>query len=184
MEAITILIDHKIAEFAKANAKRKGRVDPNNLKERAGNGCPMERINLDGPDDWAGEGCPKMRSTKVPTKRGHGFSVETIGEDISSNDNFSVASRDKVGSAGTDDNLDDKAAGAALRTHPNGAAAGGRRLGRCCLLSETPRTYQDMPEALPGFYQPVQRAPAAQRWPGGQWESSTTQPQWPCQTLV
>ncbi len=35
---------------------------------------------MDGPDDWAGEGHPEMRSTKVPTKSGHGFSVETIGE--------------------------------------------------------------------------------------------------------
>jgi hypothetical protein len=65
-----------------------------------------------------------------------------------------------------DDNLDDKAAGAALRTHPNRAAAGGRRLRRCCLLSETPRTYRDTPAALPVFYQPVQQAPVAQRWPG------------------
>ncbi len=88
MEAITVLIDHKMAEFVEANAKRKGRVDPNDLKEWAGNSCPMERVNLDGPDDWAGKGHPEMRSTKVPTKRGHGFSVETIGEDVSSKDNF------------------------------------------------------------------------------------------------
>ncbi len=184
MEAITVLIDHKMVEFAEANAKRKGRVDPNDLKERAGNSCLMERVNLEGPDDWACKGHPKMRSTKVPTKRGQSFSIETIGEDVSSEDNFSVASRDKVGSAGMDDNLDNKAAGAALRTHPNGAAAGGRRLHWCCLLSQTPRTYRDTPEALPVFYRPVQRAPAAQRWPGGRWKSSTTQPQWPCQTLV
>ncbi len=156
MEAITVLIDHKMAAFAEANAKREGRVDPNNLKEQAGNGSPMERVNLDGPDDWAGKGCPKMRSTKVPTKRRHGFSVKTIGEDVSSEDNFSVASRDKVRSAGTDDDLDDKAVGAALRTHLNGAASGGRRLRWCCLLSETPRTYRYMLEALPVFYWHVQ----------------------------
>jgi hypothetical protein len=50
-----------------------------------------------------------------------------------------------------DNKLDNKAAGAALRTCPTGAAAGGRRLCRCCLLAETPRTYQDTPEALPDF---------------------------------
>jgi hypothetical protein len=64
-----------------------------------------------------------MRSTKVPTKRGHGFSVKTVNEDVSSKDKFSVARGDKVGSAGTDADLDDEAAGAALRTRPNGVAA-------------------------------------------------------------
>jgi hypothetical protein len=33
MEAIAILINHEMAEIAKGNAKRKGRVDPNDLKE-------------------------------------------------------------------------------------------------------------------------------------------------------
>ncbi len=30
--------------------------------------CPNKRVNLDGLDDQAGNGGPKMRSTKVPTK--------------------------------------------------------------------------------------------------------------------
>jgi hypothetical protein len=47
-----------------------------------------------------------------------------------------------------DNDLEDKAAEAALRTRPTGAAAGGRRPCRCCLLAETPRTYRDTPEAL------------------------------------
>jgi hypothetical protein len=80
LEAITILINHDMAKIAEANAKHEDRVNPNDLKEQAGNGCSKERVNLDGPDNWAGKGHPKMRSTKVPTKSGHGFSVETIGE--------------------------------------------------------------------------------------------------------
>jgi hypothetical protein len=116
-------------------------------------------------------------ATKVPTKSGHGFSVETVNKDVSSGDDFSLASGDEVVSADTDDKLDDKAAGAALRTCLNGAGAGGRRLCRCCLLAETSRTYQDMPEALPVFYRAVKQAPAAQRWPGGQRGGrSATQP--------
>ncbi len=185
MEAIAILINHKMAEIAKANAKRGGQVDLNDLKEQAGDGRLKKRVNLDGPDNRAGDGHPKMKSTKVPTKRGHSFSVKTVNEDVSREDKFSVASGDKVGSAGMDANLDDEAAGAALRTRPNGAAAWGRRLCRCCVLSETPRTYRDMPEALPVFYRVVQQVPAAQHHPGGRRVGrSTTQPQWPCQTLV
>ncbi len=80
MEVITVLINHEMAKIVEANAKHEDRVNPNDLKERAGNGCPKEIVNLDGPDDWAGEGHPEMRSTKVSTKSGHGFSVETIGE--------------------------------------------------------------------------------------------------------
>jgi hypothetical protein len=106
-------------------------------------------------------------ATKVPTKSGHGFSVKTFDKDVSSGEDFYFASRDKVTSAGTDDKLNNKTVGAALRTRQTGAAAGGRRLCRCCLLAETPRTYRDTPEALPVFYQAVQRAPEAQRWPGG-----------------
>ncbi len=185
MEAIAVLINHEMAEIAKVNAKREGRVDPNDLKEQAGDGHLKKRVNLDGPDDQDSNGHPKMRSTKVPTKRRHSFSVKTVDEDISSEDKFSIASRDKVGSAGTDADLDNKAAGAALRTRPNGAAAWGRRLCRCCVLSETPRTYRDTPEVLLFFYQAVQQAPAAQRCPGDQRAGrSATQPQWPCQTLV
>ncbi len=151
MEAFAIRINRKMAEILKANAKRKGRANPKDPKERAGNGCPNDRVNLNGLDDWTGNRCPKTRSTKVPTKSRHGFSVKTINKDISSGDNFSLVSGDEVASAGTDDKLDNKAARAALRTHPTGAVAGGRRLCRCCLLPETPRTYQDTPEALPVF---------------------------------
>ncbi len=70
MEAITVLINHKMAKVVEANAKHEDRVNPNDLKEQAGNGRPKERVNLDGPDDWAGEGHPEMRSTKVPTRVG------------------------------------------------------------------------------------------------------------------
>jgi hypothetical protein len=108
-----------------------------------------------------------MRSTKVPTKSRHSFSIKIINEDVLSGDDFSLASRDEVGSDGMDDKLDNKAAKAALRTGPTGAAAGGRRLCQCCLLAEAPRTYWDTPEALLVFYRAVQQAPAAQRWPGG-----------------
>jgi hypothetical protein len=93
MEAIVVCIDREMAEIAKANAKRKGRVDPNDLTERAGNGCPKDRVDSDGPDNWAGNKCSEMWSTKVPTRSGHGFSVETINKDVSSGDNFSVAVR-------------------------------------------------------------------------------------------
>jgi hypothetical protein len=167
VEAIAILINHKMVEIAKDNAKHEGQVDPNDLKEQAGDGRLKKRVNLDGPDGRAGNGRPKMRSTKVPTKRGHSFSVKTINNDVSREEKFSVASGDKVESAGTDADLDDEAAGAALRTGPNGAAAWGRRLCRCCVLSETPRTYWDTLEVLPVFYRVVQRAPAVQCHPGG-----------------
>jgi hypothetical protein len=123
MEAIAILINHEMVEIAKANAKCEGQVDPNDLKEQAGNGRLKKRVNLDGLDGQACNGHPEMRSTKVPTKRGHSFFVKTVNKDVSRNEKFSVASEDKVGSAGTDADLDNKAAGAALRTGPNGAAA-------------------------------------------------------------
>jgi hypothetical protein len=51
MEAIAVLINHEMAEIAKANAKRKGQVDPHDQKEQAGNGRLRKRVNLDGPDD-------------------------------------------------------------------------------------------------------------------------------------
>jgi hypothetical protein len=97
VEAIAVRIDRKMAEIAKANAKREGRVDLNNLTEWAGNGRPKDRVALDGPDDWAGNECPKMRSTKVPTRSGHGFSVETINKDVSSGENFSIAMERRSG---------------------------------------------------------------------------------------
>jgi hypothetical protein len=63
VEAFAVLIGRKMAEIVKANAKRKGPVDPNNPKERTGNGHPNERVDLDGLDDWAGDGHPKTRPT-------------------------------------------------------------------------------------------------------------------------
>ncbi len=92
----------------------------------------------------------------MPTKGGHSFFVKTVNKDVSREDKFSVTSGDKVGGAGTDANLDDEVAGAALRTCPNGAAAWVRRLCWCCVLSETPRMYRDTPEVLPVFYRAVQ----------------------------
>jgi hypothetical protein len=98
VEAIAVRIDCKIAEIAKANAKRTGRVDPNNLTEWAGNGRPKDRVDSDGgPDDQAGNKCPKMRSTKMPTRSGHSFSIETINKDVSSRDDFSVAMERRLG---------------------------------------------------------------------------------------
>jgi hypothetical protein len=44
----------------------------------------------------AGNGHPKTRSTKVPTKSGHGFSIKTINKDVLSGDKFSRASGDKA----------------------------------------------------------------------------------------
>jgi hypothetical protein len=86
VEAIAVLINHEMVEIAKANAKRKGRVDPSNLKEQAGDGRLKKRVNLDGLDDQAGNGHPKMRSTKVCTKREHRFSVKTVNEEVSRED--------------------------------------------------------------------------------------------------
>jgi hypothetical protein len=40
MEALAVRVNHKMAEIAKANAKQKGRVNPDNPKERAGNRRP------------------------------------------------------------------------------------------------------------------------------------------------
>jgi hypothetical protein len=93
VEAIAVCIDREMAEITKVNAKREGRVDPNDLMERAGNRRPKDRVNSDGPDDWAGNKCPEMRSTKVSTRSRHGFSVETVNKDVSSGDNFSVVMR-------------------------------------------------------------------------------------------
>ncbi len=50
MEAIAILINHEMVEIAKANAKREGQVDLNDLKEQAGDRCLKKRVNLDGSD--------------------------------------------------------------------------------------------------------------------------------------
>ncbi len=97
VEAIAVCIDRKMAEIVKANAKCEGHVDPNDLTERAGDGRPKDRVHSDGPDNWAGNKCPEVRSTKVPTRCGHGFSVETVNKDVSSGDNFSVAMERRSG---------------------------------------------------------------------------------------
>jgi hypothetical protein len=97
VEGIAVCIDRKMAKIAKANAKCKGWVDSNDLTERAGDGRPKDRVNLDGPDNRAGNKCPEMRSTKVPTRSGHGFSVETINKDVSSRNNFSIAMARRLG---------------------------------------------------------------------------------------
>ncbi len=120
MEAFAFRVDRERQKLQRQMPSARGRVDPNDPKERAGDGRPKERVNLDSPDDQAGNGHLKTRSTKVPTKSGHGFSVETVNKDISSRDKFSLAS--KVASIGTDDKLDSEATGAALRT-PRGPAA-------------------------------------------------------------
>ncbi len=88
MEAIAILINNKMVEIAKANAKHEGQVDSNDLKEQAGDGRLKRRVNLDGPDGRAGNGRPEMRSTKVPTKRGHSFSVKTVNKAVSREEKF------------------------------------------------------------------------------------------------
>jgi hypothetical protein len=97
VEAIAVCIDRKMAEIPKANAKREGRVNLNDLTEWAGDGRPKDRVDSDGPDDRAGNECPKMRSTKVPTRSGHSFSVETVNKDVSSGDDFSVAMERRSG---------------------------------------------------------------------------------------
>jgi hypothetical protein len=86
VEEFVVRISREMAEIAKVNTKRKGRVDPNNPKERASNGRSKARVNLDSLDDQASNGHPKIRSTKVSTTSGHGFFVETVDEDISIGD--------------------------------------------------------------------------------------------------
>jgi hypothetical protein len=93
VEAFAVRVNCEMAKIAKADAKHKGWVNPNNPKKRAGNGRPKERVNLDGLDDWAGNRRPKTRSTKVPTKSRHGFSVKTVDKDVSSGDIFSPHER-------------------------------------------------------------------------------------------
>jgi hypothetical protein len=104
--------------------------------------CPKERVNLDGLDDQAGNGGPKMRSTKVPTKSNSASQSRPNNKDVSSGDDVSLAGRDEVVSTGTDNKLDDEAAGATLMTRLTGAAAEGRRLCRSLFVGRNP---QDVP---------------------------------------
>ncbi len=59
MEAITVLINHEMAKIVEANAKREDWVNPNDLKERASNGCPKERVNLTARTIGPAKGTPR-----------------------------------------------------------------------------------------------------------------------------
>jgi hypothetical protein len=93
VEAFAFRVNHERRKSQRQTPSARGRVDHSNPKERAGNGRPKERVDLDSLDNWAGDGRLKTRSTKVPTKSGHGFSVETINKDVSSGDNFPSQTR-------------------------------------------------------------------------------------------
>jgi hypothetical protein len=93
VEAFAFSVDCERQKSQRQTPSARGRVNPNDPKERAGNGRPKERVNLDSPDNRAGDGRLKTRSTKVPTKSGHGFSVKTVNEDVSSGDNFPSQTR-------------------------------------------------------------------------------------------
>ncbi len=96
MEAFAFCVDRERRKLQRQMPSARGQDDPNHPKERAGNGRPKERVNLDSPDNWSGNGCLKTRSTKVPTKSGHGFSVKTVNKDISTGDNFSSRARSRA----------------------------------------------------------------------------------------
>jgi hypothetical protein len=70
MEVFAVHVDGKMAKIAKANAKRKGRVDPNNPKDWASNGCPIKRVNSDGLDNWAGNSAPGGGPPRCPPRVG------------------------------------------------------------------------------------------------------------------
>jgi hypothetical protein len=93
MEAFAFRVDHERQKLQRQMPSARGRVDPNNPREQAGNKCPKKRVDSDSLDNWAGNGCLKMSSTKVPTKSGHGFSVKTVNKDASSGDNFPSQAR-------------------------------------------------------------------------------------------
>ncbi len=86
--------------------------------------------------NWASNGLPKTRSTKVPTRSGQDVTVGTADDDISSDGMLLIASIDAFASKERGHNPDDnKAAGAAafrmLRVAAlagGGPAAGTRRL--------------------------------------------------------
>ncbi len=93
VEAFAFRVDRERQKLQRQMPSARGRVNPNYPKERAGNGRPKEWVNSDSPDNWAGNGRLKTRSTKVPTKSGHGFFVETINKDVLSGDNFPSQTR-------------------------------------------------------------------------------------------
>ena len=82
MEAFAFRVDRERQKLQRQTPSVRGRVNPNNQKERAGDGRPKERVNSDSPDNWAGNGRLKTRSTKVPSKSGHGFSNMTINKGV------------------------------------------------------------------------------------------------------
>jgi hypothetical protein len=88
VEAFAFHVNCERRKSQRQTPSARGRVNPNNPKEQAGNGRPKERVDLDSPDNRADDGRLKTRFTKVPTKSGHGFSVKTVNEDVSSGDNF------------------------------------------------------------------------------------------------
>ncbi len=93
VEAFPFCIDCKRRKLQRQTPSARGQVDPNNPKEQAGDGRPKERVNSDSPDNWTSDGHLKTRSTKVPTKSGHGFSVESINKDASRKDDFPSPAR-------------------------------------------------------------------------------------------
>jgi hypothetical protein len=93
VEAFPFRVNHQRQKLQRRTPSARGWVDPNNPKERAGDRCPKERVDLDSPDNWAGNEHLKTRSTKVSTKSGYGFSVEAVNKDVLSGDNFSSQTR-------------------------------------------------------------------------------------------
>jgi hypothetical protein len=93
VEAFAFPIDGERRKLQRQMPSARGRVDPNDPKEQAGNGHPKERVDSDSPDDRAGNRRLKTRSTKVPTKSGHGFSVKTVNEDVLSGVDFPSQAR-------------------------------------------------------------------------------------------
>jgi hypothetical protein len=96
MEAFAFHVNRERRKLQRQTPSVRGRVNPNNQKERAGDGRPKERVNSDSPDNCAGNGRLKTRSTKVPTKSGHGFSVETVNKDITRGENFPLRARSRA----------------------------------------------------------------------------------------
>jgi hypothetical protein len=78
MEAFPFRVNCERRKLQRQTPSARGQVDPNNPKEQTGDRHPKERVDSNSPDNWAGNGRLKTRSTKVPTKSRHGFSVKTV----------------------------------------------------------------------------------------------------------
>ncbi len=96
VEAFAFRVDRERRKLQRQTPSAKAQVDPNRPKERAGDGCPKERVDSYSPDNRASNGCLKTRSTKVPTKSRHGFSVETVNKYILSRDNFPLQEKTRL----------------------------------------------------------------------------------------